>query len=39
MRGVIFFSGVQDGDDTDLGSEVLRIGCDFQQRLCAGSEQ
>ena len=30
---------MQDGDHTDLGSQVFRIGCDFQQGLCAGSEQ
>jgi hypothetical protein len=26
-------------DHSDLGSEVLRIGCDFQQRLRGGREQ
>ncbi len=39
MQEQVLSPGVQDGEDTDLGAEVLRIGCDFQQRLCAGCEQ
>jgi hypothetical protein len=39
MQEQVLSPGVQDGDHTDLGSEVLRIGCDFQQRLRSGSEQ
>ena len=39
MQEQVLSPGVQDGDDADLGSEVLRIGCDFQQSLRAGGEQ
>ena len=39
MQEQVLSPGVQDADDTDLGSQVLRIDGDFQQRLCAGSEQ
>src|SRR5262252_2924178 len=39
MLEQVLSPGVQDGDHTDLGSEVLRIGCDFEQSLCASSEQ
>ena len=31
--------GVQDCNDANLGSQVLRIRCDFQQGLYAGGEQ
>jgi hypothetical protein len=30
MEEQILSPGVEDGDDTDLGSQVLRIGCNFQ---------
>jgi hypothetical protein len=39
MQKQVLSPRVKDGDDTDLGSEVFGIGCDFQQGLCAGSEQ
>src|SRR5215468_5533638 len=39
MQEQVLSPGVQDGDHTDLGSEVLGIRCDFQQRLCASREQ
>jgi len=31
--------GVQDGNHADLSSEVLRVGCDFQQGLRSSGEQ
>ena len=39
MQQQVLSPGVQDRDDADLGAEVLGIGRDFQQGLCAGSEQ
>jgi hypothetical protein len=30
--------GVQDGEQTDLSAEMLRIGCYFQQGRCTGLE-
>jgi hypothetical protein len=30
---------VQDGEESDLCAEVLRIGCYFQQRFCNGTKQ
>src|SRR4029077_19018244 len=39
MQEQVLTPGMQDTDDTDLSSQVFRIGCDFQQGLCAGGEQ
>ena len=39
MQKQVLSPRVKDRDDTDVGSEVVGIGCDFQQGLCAGSEQ
>src|SRR5215469_2142340 len=39
MQEQVLSPGVQDGDHTDLGSQVFRIGCDFEQSSCASSEQ
>ena len=39
MQEQVLPPGVQDGDHSDLGPEVLGIGCDFQQRLRGGREQ
>src|SRR5437773_7028836 len=39
MQQQVLSPGVQDADHTDLGSQVFRIRCDFQQGLCAGGEQ
>ena len=39
MQEQVLSPGVQDGDDADLGSQVFRIGCDFEQSLRAGGEQ
>jgi len=39
MQKQVLSPRVKNRDDTDLGSEVFGIGCDFQQGLCAGSEQ
>src|SRR5208337_1015901 len=39
MQEQVLSPGVQDGDHANLGSEVLRIGCDFQQGLRSGGEQ
>ena len=39
MQEQVLSPGVQDREPTDLGSQVFQIGCDFQQGLCAGSEQ
>lgn len=30
MQEQVLSPGVEDGDDTDLGSQVLRIGCNFE---------
>ena len=30
MQEQVLSPGVEDGDDTDLGSQVLRIGCNVQ---------
>jgi hypothetical protein len=38
MQEQVLTPGMQDGDDTDLSSQVFGIGCDFQQGLCAGGE-
>ena len=39
MQEQVLSPGVQDGDHTDLGSQVFRIRCDREQSLCAGREQ
>src|SRR5208337_3580251 len=39
MQEQVLSPGVQDGDHANLGSEVLRIGCDFQQGLRSSGEQ
>src|SRR5215470_9376231 len=39
MQKQVLSPSVQDGDHTDLGSQVLRIGCDLEQRLRSGREQ
>src|SRR6516162_1072990 len=39
MKEQVLPPGVQDRNDANLGSQVLRIRCDFQQRLCAGGVQ
>jgi len=39
MQKQVLSPGVQDADHTDLSSQVFRIGCDFQQGLCASGEQ
>ena len=30
MQEQVLSPGVEDGDETDLGSQVLRIGCNFK---------
>ena len=39
MQEQVLSPGVQDGDHTDLGSQVFRIRCDGEQSWCAGREQ
>ena len=39
MQEQVLSPGVQDGNHANLGSQVLRIGCDFQQGLRSGGEQ
>jgi hypothetical protein len=39
MQEQVLTPGMQDADDTDLSSQVFRMGCDVQQGLCAGGEQ
>ena len=39
MQEQVLPPGMQNADDTNLSSQVFRIGCDFQQGLCAGGEQ
>src|SRR5215469_1793302 len=39
MQEQVLSPGVQNGNHTDIGSQVFRIRCDREQSLCAGREQ
>jgi len=39
MQEAVLSPSVQEGDHTDLGSQVFRIGCDREQSFRIGSEQ
>ena len=39
MQEQVLSPGVEGADDADLGSQVFRIGGDFEQGLSAGGEQ
>jgi len=39
MQAQVLSPGVQDAEEADPGSEMLRIGCDFKHGLSGGAEK